>query len=153
MNQPNQTNSTDEQCFLCQKHRGLQAQPPGGYIYRDALWNVCHAPCDKGPLGTLFIESQRHFLDFSEMNDEELHNYGSICNILYNALKKATLAERIYSIIFLEGIPHFHVWLIPRRAGEEKGIALISKDAQCNEQDAITLSSQLKHMLEKGPAT
>lgn len=42
-------------CFLCQKHAGEIASPPGGYIYDDLHWMVCHAPVDKGPLGTLFI--------------------------------------------------------------------------------------------------
>ncbi len=43
-------------CFLCQKHEGQVAPPPGGYIYEGEHWLICHAPADRGPLGTLFIE-------------------------------------------------------------------------------------------------
>jgi hypothetical protein len=48
-------------CFICDKHEGKEATPPGGYIYEDAYRMVCHAPGKLGPLGTLFIESKRHF--------------------------------------------------------------------------------------------
>lgn len=58
------TNNYAKDCFLCRKHQGLEQQPPGGYIYSDQYWLICHAPPEKGPLGTLFIESKRHFLDF-----------------------------------------------------------------------------------------
>jgi diadenosine tetraphosphate (Ap4A) HIT family hydrolase len=112
-------------CFLCQKHNGQIAPPPGGYIYEGEYWLVCHAPADKGPLGTLFIESQRHFLDFAEASEEELATYGALLKKVYAALKSLTGAERVYQVVFLEGIPHFHAWLIPRRAGEEKGMAFL----------------------------
>jgi len=37
-----------EPYFICQKHKGLEAPPPGGDIYEDEHWMVCHAP---GKLG------------------------------------------------------------------------------------------------------
>ena len=61
-------------CFLCRKHAGEENQPPGGYIHADKHWLVCHAPVEKGPLGTLFIESRRHILDFVDMHEEELNS-------------------------------------------------------------------------------
>ena len=45
-------------CFLCQKHKGEVASPPGGYIYEGAHWLVCHAPVDKGPLEKVEIMDQ-----------------------------------------------------------------------------------------------
>lgn len=144
------TNNYAKDCFLCRKHQGLEQQPPGGYIYSDQYWLICHAPPEKGPLGTLFIESKRHFLDFKEMDAQETASYGQLCKILYTALKKETGAERIYTIIFLEGIPHFHAWLIPRRAGEEKGLAFLTRDIQCSLQEATKLSNTLKKILTKG---
>ncbi len=50
-----------EICFICRKHKGQEATPPGGYIYEDEHWMVCHAPGKLGPLGTLFIESKASF--------------------------------------------------------------------------------------------
>ena len=135
-------------CFLCQKHKGEVAPPPGRYIYEGTHWLVCHAPVDKGPLGTLFIESRRHFLDFAEANEEELAEYGPLLKKVYAALKSLTGAERVYQVVFLEGIPHFHAWLIPRREGEEKGMAFLSKDIVCEQAEAKRLAEKLRNALK-----
>lgn len=135
-------------CFLCQKHTGEVAPPPGGYVYEDAHWLVCHAPADKGPLGTLFIESRRHFLDFAEANNEELATYGPLLKKVYAALKSLTGAERVYQVVFLEGIPHFHAWLVPRRKeDEERGVPFISKDVACDQADIEKLAEAMQKLL------
>ena len=137
-------------CFLCQKHDGRVARPPGGYIYEDANWMVCHAPVDKGPLGTLFIESKRHFLDFSEATLEETASYGPMLKKLYTELKALTGAERIYQVIMLEGVPHFHAWLVPRaKEISERGIAFLGKDTSCYEANAIQLATWLREALSQ----
>ena len=41
---------------------------------------VCHAPVKIGPLGTLFIESKRHFLDYAEFNEEDRQLIGNFDN-------------------------------------------------------------------------
>jgi diadenosine tetraphosphate (Ap4A) HIT family hydrolase len=135
-------------CFLCQKHKGEVALPPGGYVYEGAHWLVCHAPAVKGPLGTLFIESRRHFLDYAEANEEELIAYGSLLNKVYAALKALTGAERVYQVVLLEGIPHFHAWLVPRREeDEERGMAFLAKDIVCKQEDAEKLAEKLREFL------
>jgi diadenosine tetraphosphate (Ap4A) HIT family hydrolase len=135
-------------CFLCQKHKGEVAPPPGGYIYEGEHWLVCHAPVDKGPLGTLFIESRRHFLDFAEANEDELAEYGPLLKKVYTELKSLTGAERMYQVVFLEGIPHFHAWVIPRREGdEERGVPFISKDIVCEQGDAETLAKDFRKLM------
>lgn len=140
-------------CFLCQKHKGEVALPPGGYIYESKHWLICHAPADKGPLGTLFIESRRHFLDYAEANDEELAEYGPLLKKVYAALKSLTGAERVYQVVFLEGIDHFHAWLVPRREGDEKGVPFISKDIVCEQEDAEELAEALQKALNLAPRT
>lgn len=138
------------ECFLCQKHAGIVASPPGGYIYEDALWRVCHAPVDKGPLGTLFIKSQRHFLDFSEALPDETASYGPLLKKLYIELKSITGAERIYQVIMLEGVPHFHAWLLPRtKEIPERGIKFLQKDFTCREPDAQKLAVTLREALKQ----
>ena len=111
-------------CFICQKHAGLVSLPPGGYIYEDAYWRVAHAPVEEMGSGTLIVESKRHFLDFGQMTEEEASTYGVLMHRLYTALYAVTGAERIYSVMLLEGVPHFHVWLIPRLAGSKDADAL-----------------------------
>jgi diadenosine tetraphosphate (Ap4A) HIT family hydrolase len=67
-----------ETCLICRKHNGQEIAPPGGYIYEDEHWMICHAQPHMGPLGTLFIESRRHFLDYAEMTDDESASLGHI---------------------------------------------------------------------------
>lgn len=137
-----------EPCFICRKHNGQEAAPPGGYIYEDEHWMVCHAPGKLGPLGTLFIESKRHFLDFAEFNDDEQASYGILAKRISSALKQFTNAERIYHVSMVEGVPHFHVWLIPRTKDiSEHGVAFLARDDPCNEEDAIALAKKLREAM------
>ncbi|SFV10469.1 hypothetical protein SAMN05421543_1892 [Alicyclobacillus macrosporangiidus] len=74
-------------CFICEKHLGMVGPPPGGYIYEDNEWMVCHFPAGQSVLGQLVVESRRHVLDFSEMTDHEVMTYGILVKKLYSALK------------------------------------------------------------------
>lgn len=134
-----------ETCLLCRKHNGQEAAPPGGYIYEDEHWMICHAQPHMGPLGTLFIESKRHFLDYAEMTDEESTSLGNLMRKIYEALRTHTKAERIYQVTLLEGIPHFHSWLVPRRKEDtDKGMKFLARDDSCSEEDAIALANTLR---------
>ena len=82
-----------ESCFLCRKHKGQAAAPPGGFIYEDEHWMICHAQPYMGPLGTLFVESKWHFLDYAELTDEESASLGSVLRKIYRALRLHTEAE------------------------------------------------------------
>jgi len=134
-----------ETCFICRKHKGLEAIPPGGYIYEDEHWMVCHAPGKLGPLGMLFIESKRHFLDYAEMTDEETMSFGGVMRKIYHALKLHTGAERVYQVILMDGVPHFHSWLIPHRKDDtDKGMKFLARDDSCSDEDAAALADKLR---------
>jgi diadenosine tetraphosphate (Ap4A) HIT family hydrolase len=137
-----------DDCFICRKQRGQEASPPGGYIYEDAYWMVCHAPIDKGPLGTLFIESKRHILDFADFNDQEVRSFGELARKIYETLRLRTGAYRIYQLSMMEGMPHFHAWIVPRTTEmPERGIAFLAKDLSCTEQDAQDLARALREAM------
>ncbi len=139
-----------ETCFICRKHNGQETAPPGGYIYEDEHWMVCHAPGKLGPLGTLFIESKRHFLDYAEMTNAESASLGSVMRKIYHALRLHTQAERIYQVTLMEGVPHFHSWLMPHRKDDvEKGIKFLSGGDLCSEEDAIVLSEKLRETMQQ----
>ena len=136
------------ECYLCKKHAGELGAPPGGYIYEDARWKVCHAPAEKGPLGTLLVESRRHFLDFAEMLPEEASGYGTLLKRLYPELRVLTGAERIYQVVLLEGVQHFHVWILSRtKEIPERGLAFLQKDFTCEERSAQKLATALRMVL------
>jgi len=137
-----------ETCFICRKHNGEEATPPGGYIYEDEHWMVCHAPANLGRLGTLFIESKRHFLDYAEMTDEESASLGNVMRKIYSALRLHTEAERIYQVTLIDGVPHFHSWLVPHRKDDtEKGMKFLARDDSCSEEDAIELVNKLREAM------
>jgi diadenosine tetraphosphate (Ap4A) HIT family hydrolase len=138
-----------ENCFICRKHKGQEAAPPGGYIYKDEHWMVCHAPVNLGPLGTLFIESIRHFLDYSEMTPKEAASLGNVLKRAYHALRSYTDAERIYQLSTMEGQPHFHSWLVPRgKDDKERGMKFLARDDSCKEEDAIALANKLRETMK-----
>lgn len=132
-------------CFICEKHEGHQAEPPGGYIYEDQYWMACHFPAHIAVLGQLVIESKRHFLDFSNMTVNEARSYGTLMQKTYSVLRKVTGAERIYTLMMLEGADHFHVHLIPRAADSKvKGMELIAQTSGCDPVDAAQLAQTLR---------
>jgi diadenosine tetraphosphate (Ap4A) HIT family hydrolase len=137
-----------ETCFICRKHKGQEAAPPGGYISEGEHWLVCHAPAKLGPLGTLFIESKRHFLDYADMTDEESASLGDVMRKIYKVLRAHTQAERIYQVTLIQGVPHFHSWLVPHRKGDpEKGLKFLARDDSCSEEDAVELASKLREAM------
>jgi diadenosine tetraphosphate (Ap4A) HIT family hydrolase len=134
-----------ESCLICRKHKGEEATPPGGYIYEDEHWMVCHAQPHMGPLGTLFIESRRHFLDYAEMTREESASLGEVMKKIYSALKLHAEAERVYQVTLIEGVPHFHSWLVPHRKDDpEKGMKFLMRDDSCSEEEASALADKLR---------
>ena len=138
-----------DDCFICRKHNGQETAPPGGYIYKDEHWMVCHAPGKVGPLGTLFIESKRHFLDYTEMTAEESASIGNLLKKIYYALRLHTDAERIYQLSTMEGQPHFHSWFVPRRKGDmERGLKFLARDDSCHEEDASALAGKLREAMK-----
>lgn len=133
-----------DDCFICRKHNGKEAAPPGGYIYQDEHWMVCHAPGKLGPLGTLFIESKRHFLDYAEMDNEEAASLGYVMRKIYHSLKIHTPAERVYQVTMMDGTPHFHSWLVPRRKDiNEHGLKFLARNDTCSDREATELSIEL----------
>jgi len=138
-----------ENCLICRKHNGQEAAPPGGYVYEDEHWMVCHAPVNLGPLGTLFIESKRHFLDYSEMTLEEAATLGNLLKRVYRALKEHNDAERIYQLSTMEGQPHLHMWIVARGKDiPERGLKFLARDDSCEEKDAIALVNKLREAMK-----
>jgi diadenosine tetraphosphate (Ap4A) HIT family hydrolase len=135
----------DHGCFICRKHDGLEASPPGGYIFEDEHWMVCHAPVDNGPLGTLFIESRRHVLDFADFSNDEAKSFGKLVRKVYKALRSQIAAERVYQLSMMEGIPHFHTWIVPRTSDiTERGIVFLARDMKATVEGAEDLARLLR---------
>ena len=138
-----------DDCFVCRKHKGQEAAPPGGYVYEDEYWIICHAPVNLGPLGTLLIESKRHFLDYGEMKTEETATLTPLTKKIYNVLRTQTNADRIYQISMMDGAPHLHIWLVPRvRDIAERGLKFLAKEDSCSYEDATILADKLRDAMK-----
>jgi hypothetical protein len=56
-----------------------------------------------------------------------------------------TEAERIYQVTLMEGVPHFHSWLVPRRKDDpEKGMKFLMRDDSCSDEEAGALAKKLR---------
>lgn len=91
---------------------------------------ICHAPLEMtGTTGTLIVESRRHFLDFGEMRRDEGTHLTGILRHLFPAMKDATGADRIYSLATMDGVPHFHLWLVPWKKSEKlRGVRYLASE-------------------------
>ncbi|PWB71651.1 MAG: hypothetical protein C3F07_13795 [Anaerolineales bacterium] len=128
---------------------GLEPAPPGGYIYETEHWMVCHASGKLGPLGTLFIESKRHFLDYAEMTEEESASLGRVLKKVFSALRQNMDVERIYQLTTMEGQPHFHSWLVPRgKDVAERGLKFLARDDSCSDEEAALLADKLRKSMK-----
>jgi hypothetical protein len=95
--------------------------------------------------GTLIVES---YLDFAQMTPEESVSYGPLLARLYAAIKRAVGADRIYTLITLEGAAHFHAWLIPRAPDVHlRGVAFLANDLQCAEDEARSAAEAVRAAL------
>jgi diadenosine tetraphosphate (Ap4A) HIT family hydrolase len=136
---------SDAGCFICRKHAGEEAAPPGGYLYADDHFLVCHAPAVLAVAGTLLVESRRHFLDFAEMTPDESAGYGPLLTRLYAAIKRIVGAERVYMLVTLEGTTHFHAWLVPHAPQvQSRGVAFLAEDRQCTEEEALSAANAVR---------
>lgn len=139
-----------DDCLICarrgegQNHLGSV----GGNVYEDEHWYAYHAPPATSTLGQLFLVSKRHVLDFSEMTPAETASYGQVLQALYSALKQVFGAERVYTRVTVEGVPHFHTWLFPRlKDASERGMQLMSGEHSCSEADALAVVARLRATL------
>ena len=102
--------------------------------------------------GSYFLVSKRHVLDFAEMTPDEAASYGRVLQALYAALKQVVDAERVYLRVTLEGVPHFHTWLFPRRREDtERGTAFMAAERSCTEADALAVVRRLREALASRP--
>ena len=137
-------------CQICARG-GDGARHPGtvgGNVYEDAWWYSYHAPPSMATLGQLFLVSKRHLLDFAEMRADEAASYGGVLARLVAATKQTVDAERVYAITTIEGIPHFHVWLVPRPQVEPlRGWAFVASGRSCAEAEALTVAERLRELM------
>ena len=82
------------------------------------------------------------------MTDEEATTLGIVMRNIYHNLKLLTDAERVYQVTMMDGAPHFHSWLVPRRVTDtEKGMKFLARDDSCSDDDAAALAEKLREAM------
>lgn len=94
----------------------------------------------------MLVESKRHFLDYGEMKEDEGAELIEMLRKLFPSMKKATGADRIYSVAMMDGAPHFHLWLVPKRKGGRlRGVGyLASRHTPPTRKAAEEVSREIK---------
>jgi histidine triad (HIT) family protein len=108
-----------EDCFICQKQRGVIAVP-GGAIYEDSLVYAGHARLsEQGDvyLGYLMAETRRHVGEMADLTEEEACGLGWLTTRLSKALKDCCGAEHVYAFVLGDATAHLHIHLVPRYPG------------------------------------
>jgi diadenosine tetraphosphate (Ap4A) HIT family hydrolase len=145
-------------CHICLKQDGLKtgselldAPIPGGYIVEDEHFLVEHAPLQESSAGTVIVEARRHLLDFGDMTPAESAQLGSNLHRLIPAIKAAVGVDRVYYLAVMEHSPHFHLWLVPRKGEDLRGLAYLAQQPPLTSSfsDAEAMSRTIRAKFEQ----
>jgi len=108
---------SENDCLICQKHRGI-VPIPGGPIYENDLIFVSHALLYKDEkehyLGHIFIETKRHVAELAQLTRDEIQMIGIYRQRIAKALMDTLDMVHVYSFVIGDGVPHFHEHVIGR---------------------------------------
>ncbi|MBM4114143.1 MAG: diadenosine tetraphosphate hydrolase [Phycisphaerae bacterium] len=88
-------------------------------IARSEHWSIrAHAaPCPVA--GWHIVDLARHAESWDELRTDESASLGPFLSRATRAIRSATGCERVYLLSFCEAVPHLHLHLAPRHAGDE----------------------------------
>jgi len=104
-------------CPICDHHKTLAPEP------QTSAWILRPAPGEKNLPGYFYLETRRHLPSFFALGAQEWAELGSKLSevqALYQAMEP--LPEKVYLCALAEKVPHFHIHIVPRYAGQDPGI-------------------------------
>jgi diadenosine tetraphosphate (Ap4A) HIT family hydrolase len=63
------------------------------------------------------VEPKRHIAGLAELTDREAERIGRLVARLSRALTATEGAEHVYMFVLGHGVPHLHLWVVPRYPG------------------------------------
>jgi diadenosine tetraphosphate (Ap4A) HIT family hydrolase len=110
-------------CFICDKHRDMDAVP-GGVLLADEHMVVSHLPLvtpsgaeETVYLGRLLVEPRRHVEGLEQLTADEGASLGRFAAAAATALRRATEAEHVYAALISDAVLHTHLHVFPRYPG------------------------------------
>lgn len=102
--------SSDGTCPFCARAQRIYAESPRWLVMRHA---------DPVPIaGWMMLVAKAHRPGLDAMDEVEAREVGQALAAIAAAVRAETGAERTYSITFNEAVPHLHLHVIPRHAGD-----------------------------------
>lgn len=142
---------TDPSCLVCRRHRrdpvpnwADHVDPDAGWLYEDELFRVGPGPSAVWPAGTLLVETRRHVLDIARFTPGEAAGIGPVVQRFIEPIKVATGAPRVHVWCCMEGAPHFHLWLVPRRPGLDAGRTFVGDPGYCTPAEAAEVAGRIR---------
>ena len=121
---------TDD-CVICLKHRG-EGPLTGQLIARVGGFEIWSARTDehgRAPLGYLFIESEQHVPNVTDLSDDDAAALGLLRTRMTRAMREVLGAESVVTAVIGLGVPHFHEHLLPRMPGTSADVAWHDSDS------------------------
>ena len=81
------------------------------------------------------------------MTTAESASFGALIGRLTTAIKQVSGAERVHVYSSMDGAPHFHVWLTPRRPDDVKGRGFIVSGGYCTDAAAEAAVDAMRRVL------
>lgn len=93
--------------------------PPTQAIYAESPRWLLLRHLDPVPIaGWMMLATRAHRSGLDALSDEEAREAGIALRAIARAVRQETGCERTYSITFNEAVPHLHLHVIPRHAGD-----------------------------------
>lgn len=93
--------------------------PPSQRVYLASDRWVLLRHLDPVPVaGWMMVAARAHRAGLHELDPLEQQEVGQILAAIADAVRAVTGCERTYSITFNEAVPHLHLHVIPRHAGD-----------------------------------
>ncbi len=140
-------------CLACDVNNG-RADPPGGPILVDELWQADHE-LTRLLRGYLILKPRRHVHELADLTDAEAATLGPVLRRLLRAMRPVLAPERIYVTSFAETVHHLHFHLIPRYAdmpalGPDLMPDVFGGRWTCDAQSAARAAAQIREALALG---
>jgi ATP adenylyltransferase len=135
----------DPQCPICQKHQG-EGPLVGPVIWEDDLVFAAHRAT--GPLGYVFVESQRHAPYLDDLSDAEAEAVGRVTARLAGGLRAELDIDFVHTAVLGMGLAHFHQHVFVRHANTPERYAWWQEWPDAPHGDNEALAKRLRRYLD-----